>query len=205
MVSHENGAHDAARARAGRRAAARAATRAAYLGNEAPHLDGLVSLELLRARARRCDIFHPRRYRWRAPRCGGCGSSPARTAAVTAGLGHAWPPPVASSDRRLSATSDGHVRRDRRVVKGPDESDDEFFAMDDERPSSRWTTSERSRFPCRGASPSTSRRVLSGAGRRPARATPRRQRRHSSGERFDALLQCWVGGHAPRGRRPPSV
>ena len=43
------------------------------------------------------------------------------------------PPPVASSDRRLSATSDGHFG-EMTPVKGPDESDDELFAMDDERP-----------------------------------------------------------------------
>ena len=44
MVSHENDDDDAARATQGGVLRARAATRAAYLGNEAPHLDGLVSL-----------------------------------------------------------------------------------------------------------------------------------------------------------------
>ena len=45
------------------------------------------------------------------------------------------PPPVASSDRRLSATSDGHFG-EMTPVKGPDAESDDFplFAMDDERP-----------------------------------------------------------------------
>ena len=105
MVSHEND-DDAARATLGGVLRARAATRAAYLGNEAPHLDGLVSLELLRARDFTAKHFAalplacPALRRLRLVACANCRGTLASDTQL--------PPPVASSDRRLSATSDGH-------------------------------------------------------------------------------------------------
>ena len=127
-----------------------------------------------------------------------------------AGLGHA----AAAAGGVERPSFECHVRRPRRddARQGARrESDDELFAMDDERPERNVSLRESGR---RGASPSTSRRVLSGARRRPrasarspspARATPpRRQRAQHNGERFDALLQCWVGGHAG-GSGTPSV
>ena len=106
MVSHENDDDDAARATLGGVLRARAATRAAYLGNEAPHLDGLVSLELLRARDFTAKHFAalplacPALRRLRLVACANCRGTLASDTQL--------PPPVASSDRRLSATSDGH-------------------------------------------------------------------------------------------------
>ena len=94
MVSHENDDDDAARATLGGVLRARAATRAAYLGNEAPHLDGLVSLELLRARDFTAKHFAalplacPALRRLRLVACANCRGTLASDTQL--------PPPVAS-------------------------------------------------------------------------------------------------------------
>lgn len=211
MVSVNEDHENTARATLGGVLRARAATRAAYLGLEAPHLDGLVSLELLRARDFTGKHFAalplacPALRRLRLVACANCRGALASDTQL--------PPPTAASDRRLSATSDGHFG-EMTPVKDDDDSDDDLFAMDDERPERNPSTTpgRRLAFDEGTRSPSPRRRAPSLEGedavpprRRspsPARAMPPRRNKPKGGERFDALLQCWVCGHTGEGRTP---
>ena len=118
------------------------------------------------------------------------------------------PPPVASSDRRLSATSDGHFG-EMTPVKGPDaESDDELFAMDDERPernvsfasptSRRLAFDEPPREPRRSPSPAREQRRSPS----PARATPPRRPRGPSAGGGVGGRGAGGGGGPPGGGGP---
>ena len=201
----------------------RAARRAAYLGAAAPHLDGLVVLELVAARdfgakhLSALPVACPALRRLRLAACAALRGALVDDGAFAAASAR-------ESDRKLSATSDGHFGEMTPVKAGRGDDDDDegdpLFELDDldeaRAPRGSVRFSDAASTPLRqpafdDAAPR--RRPRSAPSRTPdapPRGTPPNatppssERRRSSGkaakasrsatkERFDPLLQCHVG------------